>query len=112
MPPLQEVKTNGEKMLPPPCDISYDRHMGILSSQQSKGIFRQLADVDGGAGVKTVIENHDAWVHNESIAAEINATIVLAAAGKQRSDAVRDKILHQRALLGTELSYAVTAGAF
>jgi len=50
--------------------------MRTLSSEHSKGIFRQLASVEGATGVKTIIENHDSWVHNAQVQAEIACLMV------------------------------------
>jgi hypothetical protein len=73
--------------------------MRTLSSEQSKGIFRQLADVEAPAAVHTVIENHDAWVRNETVADEVTAALQIVAAGKPRSAAVMQKIAAQRRAL-------------
>ena len=43
--------------------------MRTLSDTQK--IFHQLADTEGSGGVKVVIENHDAWVHNDNVEASI-----------------------------------------
>ncbi len=41
----------------------------------TKEIFQQLADVDAPMGVKTIIENHDAWVHSDPIRRQITAAL-------------------------------------
>lgn len=73
--------------------------MRSLSSQQSKGIFRQLADVAGGAGVKMVIENHDAWVHNDEVEAEITIALCQATAARPRTPELSRRLAAQRRAL-------------
>ena len=75
--------------------------MSRLSSETSRGIFRQLADVAGGSGVKTVIENHDAWLHNDATEAEITSAIRAEAAYRSRPPEIARRIdAQRRALVG------------
>ena len=88
-------------MLPAGAFVSYASGMRELSSQQSKGIFRQIAEVDGAQGVKTVIENHDAWVHNDEVLEAIDAAMQMAAAARPRGPELTQRIARQRAALGS-----------
>ena len=46
--------------------------MEILDAQD---VFAQLARTPGSGGVKTVIENHDAWTHADATYVALNATL-------------------------------------
>jgi hypothetical protein len=62
----------------------------------TKEIFAQLADTDGSNGVKTLIETHDAWVHNEAVLEQISVAMRAQLARAQRSDALTRRIERQR----------------
>jgi hypothetical protein len=66
--------------------------MEILDAQD---LFAQLARTPGSGGVKTIIENHDAWTHADSVYARLDRT--LRTRLEQCSDALRKaRIDHQR----------------
>ena len=67
----------------------------------TKSIFGQLRDTDGATGVKTIIENHDAWVHNDEVRAEITAALRARVGGQWRGDATMARIEAQRAKLAS-----------
>jgi len=73
--------------------------MRTLGSQDSKGIFRQLAAIPGASGVKTIIENHDAWLHNAAAEAEITAQIRAIALYRLRPAEVMARLAAQREAL-------------
>ena len=50
----------------------------MSSLEDSKLIFQQLAQADDaapGGGVRTIIENHDAWTHNASILSQLSIAL-------------------------------------
>jgi len=65
----------------------------------TKQIFEQLADTDGSHGVKTLIETHDAWVHNEAVLSQISVAMRAQLARTHRPDAVARRIQQQRETL-------------
>lgn len=73
--------------------------MAASLSQQSKGVFAQLSNVAGGAGVKVVIENHDAWLHNAETYAEVSAAVRLQAQHAARNQATAARLEKQRQAL-------------
>ena len=73
--------------------------MRQLASEQSRGIFRQLADLPGPTGVKTVIENHDAWLHNNEAQDEVTVALRQAAESRPKSPQVARRIMAQRQAL-------------
>jgi hypothetical protein len=62
----------------------------------SKAIFEQLGDTDGAAGVRTVIENHDAWLQNAAVQLNITAAMRAQVARTPRSEIVNRRIELQR----------------
>ena len=62
----------------------------------TKGIFEQLADTDGSTGVHTVIENHDAWLHNAAVQLHITAAIRTQLARSPRPEITARRIELQR----------------
>jgi hypothetical protein len=62
----------------------------------TKAIFEQLADTDGADGVHTIIENHDAWLHNAAIHIQINAAMRAQLARAPRPEIVSHRIQTQR----------------
>jgi hypothetical protein len=62
----------------------------------SKAIFEQLADTDGAMGVRTVIENHDAWVQNAAVQLNITAAMRAQLARTPRPEIVNRRIELQR----------------
>lgn len=67
-------------------------------SSESRAIFAQLR-AEPRAAVRSVIENHDAWLHSASVQAEIDATITRRLAGQPRLAAVAQRIAEQRQAL-------------
>jgi hypothetical protein len=63
---------------------------------ESHDIFQQLAQSDGPAGVKVLIENHDAWLHNQEADAPLIAALRVAAAQSVRDPARASRIERQR----------------
>lgn len=72
--------------------------MRQIQSEQSRGIFRQLANLSEPTGVKTVIENHDAWLHNADVEEEI-ALALLALEHRSRPAETTKKMQAQRQAL-------------
>ena len=62
----------------------------------TKAIFEQLADTDGSEGVHTIIENHDAWLHNTAIQIKIDAAMRAKLARAPRPESVSRQIDLQR----------------
>ncbi len=79
--------------------------MSRLSSETSRGIFHQLANVPGGSGVKTVIENHDAWLHNLAAEIEITSAIRAAAAHRLRPARIARRLARQRQSLASLVTH-------
>jgi hypothetical protein len=73
--------------------------MRHLASEQSRNIFRQIAAVPGPAAVKTVIENHDAWLHNQDAVDELDAMLRRAVECRHRTDEQTRRIAAQRQAL-------------
>jgi hypothetical protein len=46
-----------------------------MNLADSQDVFAQLAVTDGNGGVKTMIENHDAWTHAEQVQAAMDAAV-------------------------------------
>jgi hypothetical protein len=61
----------------------------------SKSIFEQLADTDG-QGVQTLIETHDAWVHNTAVLAQITAALRAQLAQTPRPASVSRRLAEQQ----------------
>jgi hypothetical protein len=80
----------------------------------TKAIFQQLRATDGATGVKTIIENHDAWLHNEDVRAAITIALRTQLTAQRRPDSVQQRIAAQRdqlARLATRLPLRLcTAG--
>lgn len=80
----------------------------------TKAIFQQLRATDGATGVKTIIENHDAWLHNEDVCDEITVALRTQLSAQRRPDSVHQRIVAQRdqlARLVTRLPFRLsTAG--
>ena len=62
----------------------------------SKEIFAQLAETDGAMGVQAIMENHDAWVHNEGVLRAITAAMRVQLERAPRGEIVSRKIARQR----------------
>ncbi|MGN6366981.1 MAG: hypothetical protein ACTHN5_01845 [Phycisphaerae bacterium] len=62
----------------------------------SKAIFEQLSDTDGAEGVRTVIENHDAWLQNAAVQLNITAAMRAQVARTPRPEIVNRRIELQR----------------
>ncbi|HUO10849.1 MAG TPA: hypothetical protein VM008_21280 [Phycisphaerae bacterium] len=62
----------------------------------TRDIFEQLADTDGATGVRTIIENHDAWLNNSAVQHHINAAIRTQLARSARAEIVTRRIELQR----------------
>ncbi len=62
----------------------------------TKAIFQQLGDTPGTMGVKSIIENHDAWVNNAAVQLEITAAMRLQLARQPRGAQVAARIEAQR----------------
>ena len=60
----------------------------------TKAIFKQIGSTPGGLGVKTIIENHDAWLHNDEIQFTVALRTQLMA--QRRPEAVARRIEAQR----------------
>jgi hypothetical protein len=73
--------------------------MRKLASEHTKGIFRQLGGVEGATGVKTIIENHDAWVHNAQVQDQITQAMRMQTMHKPRMAGVSERIARNRAAL-------------
>ena len=58
--------------------------MEIFDAQD---VFAQLARTPGSGGVKTIIENHDAWTHADAVYARLD--LALRARLEQSTDALR-----------------------
>jgi len=65
--------------------------------QDTQSLFAQLAAVPGTQGVKTLIENHDAWTHSETLAALRAAWSRLTA--QPRDPALQARITRQQKTL-------------
>jgi hypothetical protein len=63
----------------------------------TQALFGQLAAIPGALGVKTLIENHDAWAHSEALPALAAAWARVAA--MPRNPAVEARIARQRKAL-------------
>jgi hypothetical protein len=70
--------------------------------QDTQSLFAQLAAVPGAQGVKTLIENHDAWTHSETLAALKAAWTRLAA--QPRDPALQTRIARQQKTLAPLLT--------
>jgi hypothetical protein len=71
--------------------------MEILDAHE---VFAQLANTPGSGGVKTIIENHDAWTHADAVFARLDMT--LRARLEQSTDALRKaRIERQRHALAS-----------
>jgi hypothetical protein len=77
----------------------FDTLKGMDAFKDSREIFRQLADVDGNAGVRTLIETHDAWVHNTAVLTQIDAVVRMQVARSPRPESIEDRIARQRQAL-------------
>ena len=82
--------------------------MRTLCSTQA--IFRQLAHAHGPASdnVKTVIENHDAWLHNADAQIAVSAALRLHLARSPRPESVTRRIFQQRASLDALVTRVAT----
>jgi len=65
--------------------------------EDTQALFGQLAAIPGALGVKTLIENHDAWAHSEALPAMAAAWARLAAL--PQSPALAARITRQRKAL-------------
>ena len=63
----------------------------------TRALFAQLAAIPGALGVKTLIENHDAWAHSEALPAMTVAWARVAA--MPRNPALEARIARQRQVL-------------
>ena len=63
----------------------------------TKAIFQQLGNTPGGQGVKTIIENHDAWLHNDEI--QISVALRAQLVAQRRPESVARRIEAQRSRL-------------
>ena len=61
--------------------------------EDSQLLFAQLAVTPDAQAVKTLVENHDAWGHNEAIASALDRTLRASLATFPR-DRVRDERIH------------------
>ncbi len=61
----------------------------------TRAIFTQLGDFCSGPAVKTLIENHDAWTHNELVESLATARLHL----QPRDAATQARIARQRQAL-------------
>ena len=78
-----------------PIDMRYLECMELYDAQD---VFAQIASTDGSGGVKTIIENHDAWTRCESVQAAVTAAV--RARLERPLDAGREaRISRQRAAL-------------
>lgn len=77
--------------------IRYSPYMQGISD--SKAIFEQLADTDGAQGVRTVIENHEAWLQNTAVQLNISAAMRAQLARMPRPELVSRRIEKQRQAL-------------
>lgn len=75
--------------------------MQTTLNHNSRAIFRQLAAVPGASGVKTIIENHDAWLHSEETEAEITAALRLEAVCRPRSASLNARLEANRQALSS-----------
>ena len=73
--------------------------MANLLTHQSKALFRQLADAPGPSGVKTLIENHDAWLNNTAIQSEISVALRHQLTHTPRPTETAQRITNQRRAL-------------
>ena len=67
----------------------------------TKALFAQLADIPGTQGVKTLIENHDAWHHNDRILTAADATLRSRLINLQTDPVCLARIQQQRLRLQT-----------
>lgn len=85
--------------------------MRRIARTHSKAIFRQLSQTEGATGVKTIIENHDAWLHNADVQAEITVATRLAVLNRPRGEVTAQRIARQRqslAALTTRLPHRLS----
>ena len=75
--------------------MRYSQCMEIFDDTQA--LFGQLAAIPGALGVKTLIENHDAWAHGEAMATMAAAWARVAA--MPRNPALEARIARQRQAL-------------
>lgn len=66
---------------------------------QTREIFSQVAEADGAAGVRVVIETHDAWLRGGEVAAGMTAALRAQVERMSRPPAVAARIAQQRANL-------------
>ena len=69
--------------------------------RDTQDIFEQLARTDGSGGVKTIIENHDAWTHNTAIEQALSAAVISRLAHMPRDPAREARIERQRHALAS-----------
>jgi len=84
--------------------ICYGEHMQIDDSQD---IFAQLAQTDGAQGVKTIIENHDAWSNSEVVQAAVH-THIWGRMGLAKDPVRLAKVERQRAALRSLVVHPAT----
>lgn len=73
--------------------------MHFRSRQNSQAIFRQLGEYPEPNAVHTLIENHDAVLHNDHVLSQINAQVVAQLKNRSVEPQLAAKIAHQRAAL-------------
>jgi hypothetical protein len=75
-----------------------------IRPQDHRGLFHQLAHTPGSAGVKTIIENHDAWLHNHELSALVSPAMRLEIVHRARAAGLTERIATQRAALAPLLT--------
>jgi hypothetical protein len=66
---------------------------------QTREIFTQVADTDGAAGVRVVIETHDAWMQGAEVLVGLTPALRAQVERMSRPAAVAARIARQRAAL-------------
>lgn len=73
--------------------------MQVYARQSSQAIFRQLGEVKEPEAVHTLIENHDAALHNEIALVQLNATVRTRLSAQSRDPELIARIARNRAAL-------------
>lgn len=73
--------------------------MHVSPRHDSQAIFRQLGEVKEPNAVHTLIENHDAVLHNDVALSQLNALTRARLDSQARSPEVAARIARQRAAL-------------